>query len=247
MRSTAFLLTLIFFLPILSLGKEMDEEEIRLRGFGEHQREQMLFEKERAASLNEHNEEYEKWERGRIKGIAEYKKEVPLKAPVTGGPEHMADIQEKNKFNGVYEKETKLYVSLKRSFDRKSARHLVTEEVELDLYNLRPRYEYKKRCSYGSNGKWCHSGGSSASSGGGSSGSSGGTYFPPPPSFDDFAGDSGYIPPPSMNGEESDFPPPPPPPMFEGGGDFPGGEPTFGGGINGGDFVPPPPSDIPQY
>lgn len=223
----SFLLT-----PFLAFAQH--PEVVRLRGFAEHQSENRRYDKTRDRGEISYLEEVEKWERKRIAAIEEHKRQKKIQSPKEGGPEWQADQKVKRQQELDLAKARQQYVVSRDNFDRSKYKGLPTEAQELDLVGpQRPRYELKKRATFGAPLKFGIRGSGGGSSAGGSfSGSSGGS-FPPPPTFDDFGdGDSGYVPAPNLGEYDSggDFPPPPPPPPppFTDGGDVP-------------EFAPPPP------
>jgi len=208
-------------------------DESRLRGFAEHQKENKQFDKAREAGEMGWLEQQEQWDEMRRKEGDAYKKNRKAEAMPDDGPVAKADDAEKAEFRRKQEIEREKYIAQKAK-DKKTIADtagLPTQAQELGLDEERPRYDYRKRASFGGKSQWK---GSTASSGGSSSGRGGfggGSSLPAPPTFDDI--DGGYVPAPNMD----DFgdippPPPPPPPMYDN---------DLGGGTGGGDFIPPPP------
>lgn len=212
----------------------------RLTGFAQHQNDNVKFDKAREQGERAYLESEEQWENLKARELSEYKKQAKDRAMSDDGPEFQQDTLQKKAQEKVYEENRDAYLrdrAQKRSLDRK-ALNLPSEEQELGLDQERPRYDYRKRATFGATPKLGKSTLTPGRSGGsGSSGSYGGgggsPSFPPPPTFDDFQ-DGGYIPAPTLDNDYmGDIPPPPPPP------------PPFGmdGGFNGdgGEFPPPPP------
>lgn len=232
-------LHLFFTLLTLSAAASAHPELDRLRGFAEHQEEVRRYDLSREKGEVAYYEELEKWERERIAAAQEYQKRKVSQSPKEGGPEWLKDREEKKAFEMELEKARKAHVAAKDSFDRRNYKNLPSESEELGLISERPRYDYRRRASFGATPRFGSeaSGGGSSSRGsfGGSSG--GGSSFPPPPRFDDFGdGDTGFVPAPNLGEYDSggDFPPPPPPPPpppFSDTGEFP-------------DLPPPPPADF---
>jgi hypothetical protein len=221
-----------------------DSEVDRLSGFAKHQSNDEQYDKARIQGEREYLEEVEQWEHKKERELQAYKtiskdRRVDMDED---SPDAKADAVQKKKLAEQYEEDRKKH-SLSRaknkSFDRQ-ALGLPSEIKELGLDQERPRYDYRKRASFGATTKlgkntFKSSGSSSGGySGGGGGGSRGGNSFPPPPpAFDDFQDGGGYLPAPTLNDDYmGDIPPPPPPPP-------PFGGEGMGGGIN--DFPPPPP------
>lgn len=220
-------------------------EETRLRGFAEQRKNATQFEEARQRGERAYLEEEEQWENQKNRDLDEYKKSKKKIEMNEDGPEAKADAAAKKALAKTYEEDKQAY-NAEKSKQEKLAReslNLPSEAQELGLDENRPRYDYRKRASFGAQQKF----GKSASTGGGSSSSSGGSSsygggssspgnFPPPPTFDDFGDGGGYVPAP-MPEDFGDVPPPPPPPPppYD---DFGG----FGGGV---DFPPPPPPPPP--
>lgn len=237
--------------PVLAAPDTQEAEIIRLRGFAEHQSDEIEFEKQRVRGETEYLEESEQWQKQKDKDLAEHKKRraAALQVQSDSGKGAREDAEEKRAWDKDYEKSRQAFAKNRDRFDRSKAKGLVTEDEEFGLLADRPRYDYKKRALYGAPLKYgkigpSTGGGSGSSSPGFSMGNPGGSpapfgsgNFPPPPSFDDFG--DGYIPPPNLGGGfGDDIPPPPPPPMMD----------DFGGGFNNGGFnneIPPPPPPPP--
>lgn len=223
-----------FILMSMSFAQAKHPEYDRLAGFAEHQKSQKKLNRDREAQELEHFEEQYRWELQRLAAVQEHKKQKAVESPREGGAEWKEDQAEKQAYEADLERARQAHVLKRDQFNRNQHPELPTEEEELDLVGQkRPRYDLKKRASFGAPSKWGAQGGTlsgSSRSGGGSS--SGGSAFPPPPPFDDFS-DDGFVPAPNLgeNFDSSDFPPPPPPPPFSDGGDFP-------------DLPPPIPSDF---
>lgn len=245
-RQSRLILFAISFVSLLSLqarAQEQDTEQERLTGFAKHQKDNIQYGKAREQGERAYLEEEEQWENKKERELQEYKKQAKKQVIKDEGPEFKEDAAQKKKLEAEYEKNKEIYAknrAKRKEFDRNAA-HLPTEAQELGLDQDRPRYDYRKRASFGATPKYGKNASSSSGrSSGGSSGSFGGgggsaPSFPPPPSFDDF-NDGGYMPAPTLDNNEymGDIPPPPPPPPPFGG---------DGGGFSGegGDFPPPPP------
>ena len=229
-------------LPVILLGSlhlhaAESYDESRLKGFAEHQKENKQYDKSRDAGEVSWLEEQEQWDEARRKQGDAYKRERKAETMDDDGPEAKNDEKAKAAYRKEMEDERKTFVARKEKAEKEIARGthgIPTEAQELGLDEERPRYDYRKRASFGGKSQWK---GSSASGGGGSSfgrgggGFGGGGSLPPPPTFDDI--DNGYVPAPNMD-DFGDIPPPPPPPP-------PAYDNDFGGGTGGGDFIPPPP------
>lgn len=238
-RFSLSLILTAFFLSFWGLNATAQDSEVdRLSGFAKHQKDNVQYDKAREQGERAFLEEEEQWENKKQRALEDHKKISKQRVMDEDGPEAQEDAAQKKKVAEKYEKEKELYAEnrkKKKSFDRQ-ALGLPTELQELGLDQERPRYDYRKRASFGATprfGKNLPS--SSGSSGGGSFGGGGGggspSNFPPPPNFDDFP-DGGYLPAPTLNDDYmGDIPPPPPPPPF-------GGDPGFQGES---DFPPAPP------
>lgn len=229
----------ILCLALISLKAfAVDTEEARLRGFSEHNSENIRFDKNRINGENEFLEEVEKWERQRARDAIEFKAQKKSKEMTDDGVEAKQDAAEKKKAAREYQASQRKYI-IEKSQQEKVSReknNLPSEAQELGLDSNRPRYTYSKRASFGRKSKF---GGASSSSSGAASGI-GNNSFPPPPNFDDFSsGGGGYVPAPNLPEDFGDMPPPPPPPMMN---------PGFGdeGGFSN-DYSPPPPPPPPAF
>lgn len=208
-------------------------EMTRLKGFDNQVREGRQFDKARLSAEKAFLEEEEQWIESRRKASIEFKNTKKSTKALDSGPEADADAIEKKAYQKEQEKNRLVYSKQKESFDRSQHPELVTEARELGLDQERPRYDYKKRASFGASSKLKSTPSAGASTSRGAS-----PNFPPPPSsFDDFGGgDGGFVPAPEMPGDFGDVPPPPPPPPMT----FP--DEGFGGGADfGNDYIPPPP------
>lgn len=216
----------------------MGAEEIRLRGFAEHQTDNSQFEKARQQGERAFYEEADQWQNQRERNLELYKREKKASVMSDDGIEARADAAEKKAQAADYQKSRIAYVEKKAQEEvlSREDKHLPTESQELGLDMERPRYDYRRRAAFGAKPKFGSNSSGGSSSSGGSFG--GGTGFPPPPTFDDFGG-GGYVPAPNLPEDFGDVPPPPPPPPPPGFGDD-----TFGGGY-GNDFAPPPPPPPP--
>lgn len=224
-----------------------NKEEVRLRGFAEHQNNQTQFEDARSRGEKAYLEQQEQWELARERTAEEYTKQKKSRSMEDDGPEAKADEAQKKEWADQLEKERRDYVELKAQNKSEVVRGkngIPTEAEELNLADNRPRYDYKKRAYFGAPGKYKagSSRGSGGSSGGGSWGGGSTPSFPNPPPFEDFGpSDGGYVPAPNMPDDFGDVPPPPPPPPPPPFGDEPFGSdmtspippPTFD---DGGDF-----------
>ena len=212
-------LSLFIVIMAPSLVLAQSREEVRLNGFAQHQKNGKQFGNARSQGEKAYLEEQEQWELSRQRTLEDYKKKKAAQVMEDEGPEYQADQVTKKKWDANREIEREKYAAKRHEevLDRK-AKGLPSEEEELDIAEERPRYDYRKRASFGASKS------STSSSGGSSSGRSGGaapwtggggSNFPTPPPFDDFGGE-GYVP--AQNAPE-DFgdipPPPPPPPVFE--------------------------------
>lgn len=238
------LLAFISVSVISVVGYATGSEELRLRGFAEHQKEIQQFDRARQGGHRSHYQKLNQWEIARKQNLDQYKKEKKENKMTEDSPEAMADAAVKQAYEEQRQKsfETHQAQQEKEVVDRRK-KNLPSEEEEFGLDKQRPRYDYKKRTLYGGEPKYRREsmgtsfGGGRDSSGGTSFGdgySGGSVDFPPPP--EDF-GDGGYVPPPVVdefgespppydetygNGEYENFPPPPPPPppFEDGDGDF---------------------------
>lgn len=219
-------------------------ERERLSGFAEQRKENEQFQRARERGEQGYYEELDQIEAQKRRDLEAYRKTKKNKLMAEDGPEAKEDEADKKRYQAQYEEQREIYFRTRTKqeiLDRKKL-GLPSEAQELGLDENRPRYDYRKRATYGATpkfGKKSVSAGSSSS--GGFSGSSS-PSFPPPPTFDDFGNqDGGFIPAPNMD-DFGDVPPPPPPPPPPFGDDFGGG---FGGGFgvppNFNDFPPPPP------
>lgn len=242
---------LLSLAPMVALSQVAAEKE-RLSGFAEHQKGEQQFDVARQQGERAYFEKEEQWEVQRERARLDYQRHKTKNDMAEDGPEARADIAEKKKYEQEYEKSRVAYEAKKAHLDQvRRGSGLPTEEQEYGLNVERPRYDYKKRASFGAPLKLGSSSAgarpslpSSPSFGGGyvppptydpGPTFGGDSSFPPPPTFDDFGGeDGGYVPAPNME-DYGDVPPPPPPPPF---GD------DFGGGFNP-DFPPPPPPPPP--
>lgn len=223
---------LLFFLLLSTFSREAfsaGADEVRLRGFAEHQSDGVQYDKARAQGERGYLEEVEQWDNQRQREAEEYRKLKKSKEMPDEGPAFKADAEDKKLAAVEYEKTRRAYLAEKLQDDKLSHadKTLPTEIQELGLDRERPRYDYRKRAVFGGKPKFGQT--ANANSGGAKS------NFPAPPSFEDFGGaGGGYVPAPNMPEDFGDVPPPPPPPP-------PGfGEENFGGGY-GNDFPPPPP------
>lgn len=210
-------------------------EKGRLSGFNDHKKEQGQFDTARSKAERAHLEEEEQWENQKQRNLLEYKKGKKQVGVTEDGPEAKADAKVKKKYVEDYEKNRQEYVqekSKQQELSRK-ALNLPSENQELGLDEIRPRYDYRKRVLYGARPKYGKMPGSSGSSPGSSSFSgSPSPSFPPPPPFEDYG--DGYVPAPNMPDDFGDIPPPPPPP-------------GFGDEFGGSDSFPPPPPPPPPF
>lgn len=212
-------LSLFIVIMAPSLVLAQSREEVRLDGFAQHQKNGKQFENARSQGEKAYLEEQEQWELSRQRTLADYKKKKAAQVMEDEGPEFQADQVTKKKWDANREIEREKYAAKRHDevLNRK-AKGLPSEEVELNIAEERPRYDYRKRASFGAtkHSTSTSSGGSApARSGGAPWTGGGGSNFPTPPPFDDFGGE-GYVP--AQNAPE-DFgdipPPPPPPPVFE--------------------------------
>lgn len=220
------------FLIVLTptLGLAQSKEEVRLDGFAQHQKNNKQFDKARSQGEKAYLEEQEQWELSRQRVLEDYKKKKQSQVMDDEGPEYKADQVTKKAWDANREVEREKYASRRRDevVDRK-AKGFPTEEQELDIAEERPRYDYKKRASFGASKGGRSSSPSSPSSGGGAPWTGGGgSSFPTPPPFDDF-GNEGFSPAQNAPDDFGDIPPPPPPP------------PVFDEGFDGPGPIPPPP------
>lgn len=222
-------LFLIILTPALSLAQS--REEVRLDGFAQHQKNNKQFDKARAQGEKAYLEEQEQWELSRQRTLEDYKKKKQAQVMEDEGPEYQADQVTKKAWDKQREIEREKYASRRHEevLDRK-AKGLPSEEEELDIAEERPRYDYRKRASFGASKGSKSSSGSSFPSGGGGGApwsGGGGSSFPTPPPFDDF-GNDGFSPAQNAPDDFGDIPPPPPPP------------PVFEDGFDGPNPIPPP-------
>ncbi|MNL11530.1 hypothetical protein D3C87_1323700 [compost metagenome] len=212
---------------------QKSKEEVRLDGFAQHQKNGKQFENARSQGEKAYLEEQEQWELSRQRTLEDYKKKKASQVMEDEGPEYQADQVTKQNWDKNREIERQKYAARRHEeiLDRK-AKGLPSEEVELDIAEERPRYDYRKRASFGAS-----KGGKSSSASSPSSPSSGapwtgggGSNFPTPPPFDDFGGE-GYVPAQNAPDDFGDIPPPPPPP------------PVFDEGFDGPNPIPPPTFD----
>lgn len=235
MKSVRPLAAILILSVISTSAHAISAEEERLRGFAEHQKNNVQFDKAREQGEKAYFEEQEQWDLSRNRDLQDYRKTKKNQAMADNGPEAREDELEKKKYQQSYDKARREYISGKTKDEilERRDKNLPTEAQELGLDQTRPRYDYKKRAYFGGKSKVKSSGSSfGGSSNGGSSFGGGGTSFPPPPTFDDF--DNGYVPAPNISPDDfGDVPPPPPPPA-----PMPGGfDPGFGG-----DGIPVPPA-----
>lgn len=244
---------LLILAPAIAFSQVAAEKE-RLSGFAEHQNSEKQFDVARQQGERAYFEKEEQWEVQRERALLDYQRHKTKNEMTEDGPEAKADIAEKKNYEQEYEKSRIAYEAKKSQMTQvRRGAGMPTEAQEYGLDVERPRYDYKKRASFGAPLKF----GSARPSSGStrpSSPSYGGGYvppptydpgptfggdsgFPPPPTFDDFGGegDGGYVPAPNME-DYGDVPPPPPPPPF--------GDDFGGGGFNP-DFPPPPPPPPP--
>jgi hypothetical protein len=228
-------LSLILVMLTPSLVLAQSREEVRLDGFAQHQKNLTQFEKARSQGEKAYLEEQEQWELSRQRTMEEYKKKKAAQIMTDDGPEFQADEVTKKKWDSNREVERQKYAAKRHEevLDRK-AKGLPSEEEELGIAEERPRYDYRKRASFGASktGKSSSSAGSSPTHSGGDKPwtGGGGSNFPTPPPFDDFGGE-GYVPAQNAPEDFGDIPPPPPPP------------PVFDDNFGGGNSIPPPTFD----
>ncbi|MEN0058700.1 MAG: hypothetical protein AAGB31_07685 [Bdellovibrio sp.] len=228
-----FLTTALIWSPLGTSAQSLERE--RLSGFAEHQKDLKQFDRAREKGERAYWEAEEQKELQKIRELEEYKKnKKPVVQDDENSPEALADAREKRAQDDKREKERLAYIEKKEPILNRQSVNLPSEEQELGLDELRPRYDYRKRAMFGAQpkyGKSFGSGGSSGSGSGSSSGSfggsgggsmGGGSSFPAPPTFDDFGGaPDGFVP--SPMDDFGDIPPPPPPPpldMDDAGGGF---------------------------
>lgn len=223
-------LSLILVIMAPSLVLAQSREEVRLDGFAQHQRNNKQYGKARSEGEKAYLEEQEQWELSRQRTLEEYKKKKAAQIMTDEGPEYIADQVVKKDWEKDREIEREKYAAKRHTevLDRK-AKGLPSEEEELDIAQERPRYDYRKRASFGASKTSKSSSASSPTSRGGAPWTGGGgSSFPPPPAFDDFGGE-GYVPAQNAPDDFGDIPPPPPPP------------PVFDdGGFDGPSPIPPP-------
>lgn len=244
----------LFFIFVFSLGafhialaEEIDKELVtslkieanhnlnRLKSLKEEKDNLKIYNNEREKGLGSFLEEQEKWDLQRDRGLAEYRKQKKQISPQENGPEHMADIEAKKKYEQQIEKSRQVRVHTRNQIVSEN-KELIgrLENVEFGLNATRPRYDLRRR---GQN-KWVKGNSPSNKT------TSSPAYTPPPAptNFDDFpppAPDYQAMPQPMDNFEEI---PPPPPPVYESYGAPPG---TFESGY--GDIPPPPPPPPVDY
>jgi hypothetical protein len=226
---------------VLKLKDELEFETKRRNDFKVNRAGQKTYEQEREKGLSLFLEEQEKWDITREKGLKEQRvqrlKSVEMDE---NSPEYRQDQKEKKKYEADLELSRQKQVATKQQVIELFKNKVnVTEEVELGVYNDRPRYAQRAR---GSN-KWSAKsklggGGSGASSsassnsgggawdGGGNSGTTAPFDYPPIPNQD-------YMPTDNFD----DLPPPPPMMPYEGYGAPNGGDMPFNGGSS--EFAPP--------
>lgn len=207
-------------------------DEDRLGGFGEHQTENKIFDREREKGRNAYLEGLEQAERERLAARDLFRKNKKTQKPAEETSDYTENVKAREAQLAEQEKIRAAYVREKQAIlARRHHSVAVTPMEELGLDQTRPRYDVRHRALYG-NGKLKSS---HSSSGGGG----GGSYQPP---MDEGpTANSGMMPPPPPPAEFDEMPPPPPPmpaPSFEdgGGADFP---PPPSPDFN--DFPPPPP------
>lgn len=196
------------------------EEATRISGFAQHQKEEKAIDKEREKGLAKYLSEVERSELERERGLAEYKRASKKKEMDENSPEYKQELIEKSRQAALTNQAYAAYLKSQKQqeADRRAVRSLLNEEVELDIYLNRPRYEIRKRAQYGAHSQW-------------SQGALSGSMNSSVPSRGDFIPPSNDYQPPMPSFPDpvfDDFPPPPPPPPMNEGGDF-------------GDFPPPPP------
>lgn len=225
-------LSLILVIMAPSLVLAQSREEVRLNGFAQHQKNGKQFENARSQGEKAYLEEQEQWELSRHRTLEDYKKKKAAQVMEDEGPEYQADQVIKQNWDKNREIERQKYATRRHEevLDRK-AKGLPSEEEELNIAEERPRYDYRKRASFGASkgGKSSASSPSSPSSGAPWTGG-GGSNFPTPPPFDDFGGE-GYVPAQNAPDDFGDIPPPPPPP------------PVFDDNFDGPNPIPPPTFD----
>jgi hypothetical protein len=221
------------------LKKDLVFDVERRNDFKKHSQNKKVYEVEREKSLALYLEEQEKWDIAREKGLkTQRNSRSALKEMDEQSSEFKQDQKEKAKYDLELETARKKHNETKKQitqcFENKIA---VSEADELEIYNLRPRFDLRHR---GQN-KWTKkssgsSGGSSAgSSGSGSTwgGASGDTGSSTP--FDYPASGGGdYIP----SDNFDDLPPPPPLVPYDGYGNGQNSVPPYYNNENGPDFGP---------
>jgi len=209
------------------LKQDLQHDAERKKAYSRYHDEKIKNEKERDKGLSLYLEEQEQWEMAREKTVYEYKKNK--KKPIDEeSTEYFADETLKNQRIQQMDIARKKHVKEKADIIAQyTTPHQLTEEVELQIFSNRPRYDLRKR---GQN-KWTKSGkgigGGTGSSGGGYSGSGDSFDLPPPPPPGDFNNSF-----PADNFD--DFPPPP---SFDNG----NGPGNFDSGFGDGSIPPPPP------
>ena len=217
------------------LKEELNFNLQRRKGFQKQINDQKIYSREREKGLALFLEEQEKFDLDRERGLALHKK-TKTKPMDESSPEYFADLKDKkNQINWLEDARlthVKTRDQIVSQYNPDIQNH--SEMEELDLYNLRPRYNLRKRY----HNKWIkNSTAKPPGYGGGFNGApspEGSSEFPPP---------TEYVPPPMDNFEEIPPPPPmipydqnqgyesgfgeapnqqmpPPPPMPEGGWDF---------------------------
>ncbi len=216
-----------------SLKLQANHDLVRLKSLKGEKSNQKVFDSQREKGLGNFLEEQEKWDLLRERGAAEYRKQKKQISPQDFGPEHQADIKEKQRRAESMERSRQIQVRTRNKvFSENKELISKLESEELGLNQNRPRYDLRKR---GQN-RWVKNASPSSKAG-----SSPNYSAPPPPVFDDFpppAVEYQPIPQPMEGFEEI---PPPPPPVFESYGS-PGG---FDTGF--GEVPPPPPPPPPDY
>ena len=223
-------LSLIFAAAIAFGEVQHDLDYIRLKDFRDHQKRKKFADKERSEGETKDLQAKEDLEKQRFSGLADHLKSKKNKIELDEkSPQFKEWLNLHKQQIAQADINRKEFIKNRRVFDRNAYSELPTEMEEYGLKYETPRYDYKKRASYGARSKWSGGdkfGGGSSSSGG-SGGFDSGSPFPPPPDYNDFPPfpeEGNYLPPPpqypaypSDYGGEDYLPPPPPPPPLPSG------------------------------
>ena len=210
-----------------SLKIEANHNINRLKSYRSESVNNKIFDKEREKGLGEFLEEQEKWDLIRERGLFNFLNTKKKPTPVEGSAEHKLYLKDKNLSTFNYELNRKVHVKTRDKIRTELPKALNRlENEELQLNNLRPRYEFDKR----SKNKWV---GISSKLGKNPS-TSGANFQNNSPAPIDYPPQSEFPPAPAPYDGFDEVPPPPP--MYDGNSGVPY-DPAFGGEMS----IPPPP------